>query len=59
MSMSTGMAQGLRGTGYRQVSTLSPEQNQLFSQLMGGVSPGVGQGLSQLSQLAGGGSPEY
>lgn len=47
----SGNASGLKGTGYKQVTTptFSPEQTQLFQQLFGQVSPG-----SQLSRLAGG-----
>ena len=48
-------------SGYQQaqVSRLSPEQQQLFSMLMGGSMPGIQQGLGHLSQLAAGGTPEY
>lgn len=57
----TGRSSGLKGTGYKQVSmpTMSPEQSQLFSQLIGGAGQGLGGGgLDYLSKLAAGGSPE-
>lgn len=51
----------LKGTGYNQVSfpTLSPEQMQLFQQLLGGSQGGLQGGLSFLSNLAGGGDDEF
>jgi hypothetical protein len=58
---STGKASGLKGTGYKQVSTpnLSPEQMQLFQQLLGGSQGGIGAGLENLSGLAGGGQSQF
>ena len=55
---STGQSSGLKGTGYQQVSmpTMSPEQSQLFSQLIGSAGKGLGGGgLDYLSKLAAGG----
>lgn len=49
MTSSTGQADALKGTGYRQVQTYTPEQMQLFQQLFGHTSPG-----GYLSKLAGG-----
>lgn len=42
--------------GYNQVSlpTISPETMQLYKMLLGGVQPGIEQGLGQLSSLASG-----
>lgn len=48
----TGTSAGLKGTGYRQVQTFTPEQMQLFQRLFGQVSPE--SGLSRLVS----GSPE-
>lgn len=47
---------GGSSSGYKQktVSTLSPEQQQLFSLLFGGIKGGLGSGLEHLSKLAGG-----
>ena len=49
---STGLAAGLKGTGYKQVQNFTPEQMQLFQRLFGQVAPESG-----LSRLASG-SPE-
>lgn len=59
--MSTPTTRGLSGTGYRQISMprLTPEQQQLFSQVMGASGPGILGGIGNLSQMAGGGSPEF
>lgn len=59
--MTTPTVSSLKGTGYNQIQfpRLSSEQQQLFSQVMGGASPGITAGLGNLSQLAAGGSPEY
>lgn len=53
---STGKAQGLSGTGYKQVSipTMNPQQQQLLSQLLGGSSEGLQGGLSHLGKMASG-----
>lgn len=58
----TGRISGLKGTGYKQITspTLSPEQAQLFSQLIGGTSRGLGQGgLESLSQQATGNPEQF
>lgn len=57
----TGNSSGLKGTGYKQVSlgTLNPEQQGLFSQLMGGLQPGLGEGLSQLGKMAAGDQSQF
>lgn len=54
--MTTPTVSKVRGTGYNQLTmpSLSPEQMQLFQQLMGGASGGIGSGLSHLSNLASG-----
>lgn len=54
MSASTGMASGLKGTGYRQfnVPTKGPEQMNLFRDVAGRAQPGIGSGVDFLSQLA-------
>ena len=59
--MSTPMISKLKGTGYNQVQTprLSPEQQQLFSHVMGIGQKGITNTVDQLSQRAGGGTPEY
>lgn len=59
--MSTPIVSKIQGTGYRQLQTptMSPEQQKLFSQLLGQIQPGLTSGLDQLSQQAGGGSEEY
>lgn len=60
--MTTPSVSSLKGTGYRatQVPTMSPKQSELFNQLIGGASGGLGRGgLDFLSQLASGGSPEF
>jgi hypothetical protein len=54
-----GMANGLKGTGYRQVTTptRTPQQMQLFEQLMqglGGGGGGLSGGLAHLGKLASG-----
>lgn len=61
MSAITGSASGLKGTGYNQVSipTKSPQQMDLFRQLMGGSSTGIGSGLDYLSTLAGGDQSQF
>lgn len=57
----TGQVSKVKGTGYNQVSTptMSPEQMQLFSSMMGGSAPGISSGLNNMSQMAQGGSPEF
>jgi hypothetical protein len=59
--MSTPVTSRVPGSQYKsvQLPRLSPEQKQLFSSVMGGATPGITGGLGQLSQLAGGGSPEF
>lgn len=65
MSMSTmgptGRSSGLKGTGYNQVSipNLSPEQMNLFKQILGSSGSGIQNSIGQLSQLAAGGSEDY
>ncbi len=56
-----GKAQGLSGTGYKQVTTptLSPAQMQLFQQLMGGSSGGIQSGVKSLSGLASGDQSQF
>jgi len=54
-----GMANGLKGTGYKQVTTptRTPQQMQLFEQLMQGLGGGAGGlsgGLAHLGKLASG-----
>ncbi len=58
---SSGKASGLGKTGYQQISTpnLSPEQMQLFQQLMGGSQKGIGAGLENLSGLASGDQSKF
>ena len=50
----TGSNVGLKGTGYRQVQTFSPEQMQLFQRLFGQVG-----GDSQTARLAGGDQSQF
>jgi len=59
--MTTPSVSKIAGTGYRQINTpaLSPEQQQLFSQIIKGIQPGLTDSLGQLSQMARGGSSEY
>jgi hypothetical protein len=52
-------SQKIAGYNTASLSRLSPEQEQLFSLLFGGASPGIASGLKNLTSLAGGGSPEY
>jgi hypothetical protein len=61
MSMPTGANPYGKISGYKQasMSRLSPEQQQLFSTLMGGSLPGIEGGLGQLTQMAQGGTPEF
>ncbi len=56
MGRGTGSSSGLKGTGFKQFNspTLNPEQQQLFSQLLGGSKQGISKGLGNLSSLAGG-----
>jgi len=58
--MATPASFNLSGTGYRQISAprLSPQQQQLFSQVMGASGPGILGGINRLSQMAQG-SPEF
>lgn len=57
----TGSSRKLSGTGYNQVTmpTLSPEQQQLFQQLLGGASGGIQSGLGNLSKLAAGDQSQF
>lgn len=59
--MSTPMVSKIKGTGYSQLQTptMSPQQQQLFSQLFQGIQPGLTSGLNQLNQQAAGGDEEY
>ncbi len=61
MSGGYGQASGLKGSGYQQISSpnLSPEQMQLFQQLMGGAQGGIGAGLKGLSGLASGDESQF
>lgn len=47
--------------GYQkgQLSQFTPEQMQLFQQLMGGIGPGLGKGLDFLGGLAGGDESQF
>lgn len=58
--MSTPTISKLSGTGYRQLNlpTKSPEQMDMFRQLMGGSQGAIGPALGQMSSLAGGGDEE-
>lgn len=58
--MSAAVVNRLKGTGYNQISmpTLSPEQQNLFSMMMGKARPGISGGLDRLSQMAGGGTEQ-
>lgn len=58
----TGRVSGLKGTGFKQLTmpTMSPEQSQLFSQLIGATRGGLGQGgLDSLSQQAAGNPDQF
>lgn len=57
---STPATSSLRGTGYKQIALprLSPQQQQLFSDVFGPLHSGIGGAVGQISQLAGGGTPE-
>jgi len=58
----TGRVSGLKGTGMKQITmpTMSPEQSQLFSQLLGGAGKGLGQGgLESLGQQASGNPEQF
>lgn len=57
----TGLSGKNKIAGYKtaSLSTLSPDQERLFSLLFSGAAPGLSSGLQNLSSLAGGGSPEY
>jgi len=59
--MSVSTVSKLRGTGYNQVQTprLDPQQQQLFSQAFGAISPSIGGAFGQLGQLAGGNAGAY
>lgn len=57
-SGSTGGSSSLKGTGYKAVSTLSPEQRDLFMRMFSGSKNGISGGLDQLSQLAQGGNEQ-
>ncbi len=50
----TGSSTGLKGTGYRQIQSYTPEQVQLFQRLFGNVGPD-----SHLSRLASGDQSEF
>lgn len=54
--MGTGKSSGLRGTGYKQVTTPTMSQGtmDLFNKLLGGSSEGISSGLSNLSKMASG-----
>lgn len=54
MSSATGQPAGLKGTGYQQVQTYTPEQMQLFQQMFGHTAPG-----GYLSRLAGGDQSQF
>lgn len=58
--MSTPVISRLKGTGYNQVQfpTKSPEQMDIFKQLMGGSGGNIQSILQQLKGLSGGGSEE-
>lgn len=64
MSTSTGMSSGLKGTGYRQISTPTMNQNQtqltdLLHSLLGGSEGGFAKGLGSLGKMAGGDQSYY
>jgi hypothetical protein len=54
MGQATGQPAGLKGTGYQQVQTFTPEQMQLFQQMFGQVGP-----QSYLGKLAGGDQSQF
>jgi hypothetical protein len=58
--MSTPSISSIKGTGYKQlqIPRLSPEQQQLFSQVFSSLSPNLGGAVSGLGQLAAGGTQE-
>lgn len=57
----TGNKSGLKGTGYKQIQTptMSPEQQGLFRQLLGGSQEGISSGLSHLSGLSKGDPSQF
>lgn len=57
----TGRASGLKGTGYKQITTptMNPQQSQLLQQLLGGISPHIGQSLSGLGRMASGDASQF
>jgi hypothetical protein len=59
--MSTPTVSKIKGTGYSQLQTptMSPQQQQLFSQLFQGGQAGLTGGLNHLNQQAAGGNEEY
>jgi hypothetical protein len=59
--MATPISTRVPGTGYKsvQLPRLSPQQQELFSSVMGRGTPGITGGIDQLSQLATGGTPEF
>ena len=54
MGQATGQPAGLQGTGYKQVSTYTPEQTQLFQRLFGMIGPD-----SNTAKLAGGDQSQF
>lgn len=59
--MTTPTVSNIGKTGYQQISQqrLSPDQMNLFKQLLGGSSSGLSSGLGQISQMAGGGGEDF
>lgn len=55
----TGMQKSVGGYNVKRLQQFTPEQMQLFQQLMGGVGPGLQGGLSQLSNLAAGDQSQF
>lgn len=49
----------IKGFESAQVPNFSPEQMQLFQQLIAGLQPGIGKGLEHLSGLAGGDQSKF
>jgi hypothetical protein len=59
-ALATPSVRNVRGTGYNaiQTSRLNPQQQQLFSQIFGSISPHLGGAVGNIGSLAAGGTPE-
>jgi len=55
----TGSNSSLKGTGYKQVGTLSPQKQNLFNIGASGVSGGLPDALQQIAKMAGGGDEDF